>query len=423
MTDTKILDAFQQLWSPAAKSDPYPSYAVLRDHAPVLAVGPERVMVTGHTEIQKVLLDSDTFPVCDSEWGDRAWPSWREHPAVMSFYNGLMHQNPPHNQPARKLLVKYFSPRNVAAMHTMIQRHASRSVSTLLSQGSGAAPVDAVDTLLRLPARIICDVFGLPMTELAKVVRWTNSMGRANEFNPPGHGLADADADSLEFKEYLRPLVRERSGGDGSDLVTFMASAWPDGNENGLLDTLVFLAGAGTETAAAMLGSGLEVMSERPELTHWLREHPYDGVSFARELLRFHPPAQMLARWTATPVTVGGVRLPRHAMLMLFLGSAGRDPRCHPQPDRFDPTRFDGSGSAREVLLTFGMGSHRCPGAPLAEALADATFGLLARRCDRLALHGTPRFRPGPVVRSFARLPVTVTERKRRSTDGDGCHA
>ncbi len=423
MTDTTILDAFQRLWSPAAKSDPYPSYAVLRNHSPVLPVGPRRVMVTGHPEIREILLDSDTFPVCDDEWGDRAWPSWRAHSAVTSLYNALMHQNAPHNQPARKLLLKYFAPRNVATMRALLQRRATQSVSMLLAEDTSAGPVDAVDTLLWLPAAIICDIFSLPQTDLSRIRRWLDSIGRANDFNPPGHGLADANADSLAFKEYLRPLVRERRGGNGSDLVTFMASAWPDGNEDGLLDNLVFVAGAGTETAAAMLGSGLEVLSERPDLAPWLREHPHQGVSFARELLRFHPPAQSVARWTAAPVTIGGVRVPRHTMLLLSLGGAGRDPRCHPEPDRFDPTRFDGSGTARQVSLTFGLGSHRCPGAPLAEALADVTFGLLARQCDRLTVAGAPQFLPRLVMRGFARLPVEITKPGRTFADGDRNHA
>lgn len=421
MIDTKILDSFQQLWSPTGKADPYPNYAVLREHAPVLPIGPRRAMVTGHPECQAILLDPETFPVCDAEWGDRAWPSWRDHPAVGSLYNALMRQNAPHNQPARKLLMKFFRARHVTAMHPLLQRHAAGHVSMLLGHGEGGVPVDAVETLLKLPAVVVCDIFGLPLTDLPMLTRWIASVGKANEFNPPGHDLGAADKDSLAFKEYLRPLARRRKGGDGRDLVTFLASEWPAGDENGLLDTLAFTLGAGTETAASMLGSGLEVLSTRPELIHWLREHPHDRLAFARELLRFHPPAQMVARWTAKPVTIGDVRLPRHTMLMLSLGGAGRDPRYHPQPDRFDPTRFDGSTTPRQVLLTFGSGSHRCPGAALAESLAETVFGQLAHRCDKLTLAGTPQYTTRPVMRGFVHLPVEVTESC--PVGGDDSHA
>jgi cytochrome P450 len=422
MTEPTVLEAFQQLWSPAAKADPYPSYAVLRKHASVLPIGPRRAIVTGHVEVREILLNANTFPVCDNNWADREWPSWRKHPAVISLYNALMHQNPPDNQPARRLLVRYFHPHNIAGLRPMFREHAVHHVTSLLAQVSRGDPVDAVDTLLWLPTAVICAVFGFPRTDMPKIRRWTGSIGRANEFNPPGHGLADADADSSAFREYLRPLVRTRKGTNGGDFVTFMASAWPD-DEDSLLDTLIFVASAGTETATAMLGSGLEILSARPELMSWLRGHPRYGVAFTRELIRYHPPAQMITRWTAAPTEIGGVRLPRRTAVMLSLGAAGRDPQHHPGPDRFDPMRFDSAAAQRQVLLSFGLGSHRCPGAGLAEAVAEALFTTLTQQCDRVALAEVPQFLPRSSMRSFARLPVQVVRSGRDTELGDDSHA
>ena len=55
-----------------------------------------------------------------------------------------------------------------------------------------------------------------------------------------------------------------------------------------------------------------------------------------------------------------GVVIPRDAKVLLLTGSAGRDERVYPEPDRFDiHRRFD-------QHVSFGYGIHFCVGAALA---------------------------------------------------------
>ena len=55
-----------------------------------------------------------------------------------------------------------------------------------------------------------------------------------------------------------------------------------------------------------------------------------------------------------------GVVIPRDAKVLLLTGSAGRDERLYPEPDRFDiHRRFD-------QHVSFGYGIHFCLGAALA---------------------------------------------------------
>jgi cytochrome P450 len=74
------------------------------------------------------------------------------------------------------------------------------------------------------------------------------------------------------------------------------------------------------------------------------------------------------------PVTRHGVTVPAGARLLLLTGSANRDERAYPDPDRFDIARGE------HVALGFGHGVHFCLGAALARLESRVALEELARR-------------------------------------------
>ena len=87
----------------------------------------------------------------------------------------------------------------------------------------------------------------------------------------------------------------------------------------------------------------------------------------------------------------------------LLLGSANRDERRIPDPDRFDVSRDP------NPHLAFGFGAHYCLGASLARLEARVAFEeLLARHPDyALAEARVERLRSGP-LRGALRLPLAL---------------
>ena len=137
-----------------------------------------------------------------------------------------------------------------------------------------------------------------------------------------------------------------------------------------------------------------------------LRADPSLIPGAVEETLRWDSPVQCIARTTARPVEVHGRVIPEGEKVLLLFGSAGRDEREYPDPDRFDFHR------RIERHLTFGHGIHYCLGAALARLEAQITFEELlaripdwevdgdARRLDRIRSY---------MVRGPARLPLTFT--------------
>ena len=84
------------------------------------------------------------------------------------------------------------------------------------------------------------------------------------------------------------------------------------------------------------------------------------------ELLRVYAPIGNLGRVTTCPVDLGGRLLPAGTSVAVLYGSANRDARVFPDPDRVDLDR------RANRHLAFGLGVHRCLGAQVARLVLRA---------------------------------------------------
>lgn len=76
------------------------------------------------------------------------------------------------------------------------------------------------------------------------------------------------------------------------------------------------------------------------------------------ELLRYEAPSQYQVRTATRDVTLHGKTIPEGSAVLLVTGSATRDERMFPDPDRLDIDRERKMG----FNLAFGYGIHSCLG-------------------------------------------------------------
>ena len=81
-------------------------------------------------------------------------------------------------------------------------------------------------------------------------------------------------------------------------------------------------------------------------------------------------------------------------------GSANRDERHYPDPDRFDVTRNPIDH------LAFGRGVHLCVGHNLAKMEGQAILAELAERVERFELTGEVTWQLNNALHGPARLPL-----------------
>jgi cytochrome P450 len=137
----------------------------------------------------------------------------------------------------------------------------------------------------------------------------------------------------------------------------------------------------------------------------WCGRNPDELIRPALvEVLRMDAPAQWFARVLSSDWQTDGVTVPEGSRVMLLFGSANRDERHYPEPDRFDVTRHPMDH------VSFGGGVHGCPGQHFAQLQAQRLLmAFVDPGVRRFEITGDTRRSLNNTTRAFFELPVTVT--------------
>jgi cytochrome P450 len=171
---------------------------------------------------------------------------------------------------------------------------------------------------------------------------------------------ADADPGLGERSDILALLVRSRHD-DGTEM-----------SRRDICDELLTHIAAGSENTASALGWAFERLRRHPDvLAELVREVDEGGSDFRRavisELLRVRTVLDVAGRRVSSPnFDLGEWRIPHGRTVFVRIADLHENPQIFPHPERFDPYRFIGTGSAAPTWLAFGGGARRCIGADFA---------------------------------------------------------
>lgn len=163
------------------------------------------------------------------------------------------------------------------------------------------------------------------------------------------------------------------------------------------------LLSAGVDIRVNGLAAMLYAFINNP--SHWdrLLKNP---ATLARtafdEAVRWESPVQTFFRIASADIEVGGATIPDGSRILMFLGSANRDPRRWDNPDSFDITR-NPSGH-----VGYGMGIHQCVGQHVARLEAEALLTALAKRVVAIEPTSEAKRHLNNTLRSWESIPVAV---------------
>jgi len=188
-----------------------------------------------------------------------------------------------------------------------------------------------------------------------------------------------------------------------------------------LRDELLTILLAGHETTASTLSWAWYLIDQHPEVGERMREEaaevlgdrlpvlddlhrlPYTTMVI-QETMHLYPPVWALTRRAVAADEVGGYRVPAGADVMICPYTLHRHPGFWPDPQRFDPLRFEQANADlthRYAYIPFGAGPRVCVGSHL--GMMEATFvAIMVARRLRLGLV------PGREVKPEAMLSLRV---------------
>ena len=377
-------------YSPAWRDDPYPKYRELRDRAPV-HWSPEAGVwcVSRYEDVLTVLRSHDVFssrammtqlmlggeekpPVTlGSLWfAAKLLFAARINPFTMPSTPSLIASDGERHTLLRSIVNRGFTPRQMAAW----EKRAREIVAECLA-GLCAREFELVQGLaIPLPVTVIAEMLGIEPERRHDFKRWSDTVidnatgaGRADPFGP---AVLNA---FLEMTAYVVRIARQRRRAPADDLISQLVSI---GGGEGLspvelVQFVTLLLVAGNETTTNLIGNATGALLDHPDQLARVAADPGLVPGLIEEAVRFESPIQLVFRETLAEVELAGVHIPAGSTVVPLIGSANRDERRFPDPDRFDVTRNP------QGHLGFGFGKHFCLGASLARLEARAALEAL----------------------------------------------
>jgi cytochrome P450 len=326
----------------------------------------------------------------------------------------LLSIEPPDHTRLRRMVSRAFSPRRIAGLHSRIEEITHELLDAVAAAGRAELIADVADPL---PRAVITELLGVPRADSDRLHAWVSTRSLPST----GDNVRVREEAALEQRRYLRDLVLAIRGradpdvaeDDQPDLVSALIAAADEHDrlsEDEVIDMLNLLLNAGQETVTNLIGNAVLALLRHPTERDRLTGHPEALVAAVEEFLRYDgADEQATGRVALEEIEVGGVTIPRHALVHIGLASANHDPARFEDPERFD------IGRPRTQHLAFGHGHHVCLGAPLARMEVRIAIGAILDRFPDLALDGPEseiRWRPrslAGVARGLVALPLRFT--------------
>ena len=336
-----------------------------------------------------------------------------QNSAAMRLFSGLTTRNGADHTRQRRLLMPTFHRKHIDSLRDdMVDK-----IDSHIADWKPGQQRDILGEMKRLTLSVaVQTILGLdPEKEGEKsrllLERWLRTTLSPGVFvfplDAPGTpfrkrmGLAD------EVEQEINAMIaRKRASGLGHDALSMLLQAHDEDGvgltDNELLGHTMTLFVAGHETTASALTWTLFLLDQHPAVLNDLVDELNAVLHGAaprvdqlnsmplldavlNESMRLLPPGLFFLRVPTEPTRLGNYDVAKGTNILWSPAVTHRIPELYPDPQRFDPSRWQKIDPSPYEYLPFGAGPRRCLGATFAMMELKLTLGMLLPRY-RLAL-------------------------------------
>jgi cytochrome P450 len=367
-----------------AAGHPFAQYRWLRENAPVFwheePDGPGFWAVTRHRDVYAV--DRD-FQAYSSEPTVMMVDPAPGQEAVFGDHKMMLMMDPPLHTAYRKLIRSEFTVPVSAERTPRMKALARQIIDAVIEKGECDFVADIAG---EMPSYVIAELMGFPLEDGRELYKLTEILHSAPESQEQGAQMGAL----MKMFEYGRGVIAEKRARPADDLATKLLQAEVDGKRFDDIDFLLFfllLIDAGGDTTRNLLGSGLVALLEHPDQLAWLAADLDTRLPAAREeLLRWCTPVVYMRRTAKHDTVLAGEEVKEGQKVIMYFGSANRDPDHFAAPECFD------LGRTPNEHIAFGTGPHGCLGQHLGRIEIDAILHEVLSRLDDLEITAPPEW-------------------------------
>ncbi|ERN13703.1 cytochrome P450 716B1 [Amborella trichopoda] len=321
-----------------------------------------------------------------------AWPA----SVGRIFGNSLITTTGDEAKRVRKLLMAFLSPE---ALHKFVSRMDSVAREHLKTRWNGKPEVKAYDMIKAYTFALACSLFASieredHSAELSVLFTVLVKGLMRLDLKIPGTRYYKAKTATQALKRELRKemevrkeALREGRASPKQDLLSYLLTTADDQggymSDAEVVDNILLLLFAGHDTSSSTLLIVLKHLAEKPyfyneilteqreisqskdkeELLNWkdIQKMKYTWNVVCEEL-RVSPSVAGGYRQSLTDFTFAGFHIPKGWRLHWNTHTTHKVAEYFPDPEKFDPSRFEGKGPPPYTFAPFGGGPRMCPG-------------------------------------------------------------
>lgn len=359
--------------------------------------------VTRYADCTRVLEDAEVF---SSEHGGILLETPEYPPAerryALGYGSNPTMTDPPRHWSIRRPFNKHWAAPSVGRLRDKVQACTDDIMSEVLPRGR----CDFVDDVAaQLPARVVCDMMGVPEPDRADIRRYCGGFLSPHDprYQIDGDPLLTQTTMMHRLHDYMLQLALQRRLEPLDDFTSVAAQLMVEGEPLDDRDlgwwAFSFVA-AGLESTRNGLAVGVLELLKHPEQTALLHADQTIVPTAVEEILRWVTPSKYKWRIATRDCAIGERAVRKGDWVVCWIVSANRDEDVFVDPHLFDVRREP------NPHLSFSTGEHSCIGRHLARLELQVALAATLERMANLRIDGPFEWQHSMNHTALVNLPV-----------------